>query len=73
MPRGSGAIRFEDPRLAMMMEAPVRRDDAPDDLRPFAAVEPRPGMVLMWESWLRHEVLSGTTREDRLSVSFNFA
>jgi uncharacterized protein (TIGR02466 family) len=73
VPRGSGAIRFEDPRLAMMMAAPVRGDDAPDDLRPFAAVEPRPGRLLMWESWLRHEVLTGTAKADRLSISFNFA
>lgn len=73
VPKGSGIIRFEDPRLPMMMAAPVRRDDAPEELRPFATVEPRPGLLLMWESWLRHEVLAGTARSDRLSISFNFA
>jgi uncharacterized protein (TIGR02466 family) len=72
-PKGSGAIRFEDPRLPMMMAAPLRSDDAPDELRPFVSVEPRPGLLLMWESWLRHEVLPGTTKSDRLSISFNFA
>ncbi|MCL6739933.1 TIGR02466 family protein [Sphingomonas sp. RB56-2] len=72
-PKGSGAIRFEDPRLGQMMAAPVRREDAPDDLRPFVAVEPEPGLLLMWESWLRHEVLPGTAKADRLSISFNFA
>ena len=72
-PQGSGAIRFEDPRLGQMMAAPVRRDDAPDDLRPFVAVEPEPGLLLLWESWLRHEVLPGSGRGERLSVSFNFA
>ena len=30
-------------------------------------------MLLMWESWLRHEVLPGTGRGERLSISFNFA
>ena len=73
VPNGSGAIRFEDPRLPMMMAAPVRGDDAPEDLRPFVAVQPRSGLVLMWESWLRHEVLTGTAKSDRLSISFNFA
>ena len=73
VPNGSGSIRFEDPRLPMMMAAPVRRDDASEDLRPFVAVQPSPGLVLMWESWLRHEVLPGTARTDRLSISFNFA
>jgi uncharacterized protein (TIGR02466 family) len=73
VPQGSGAIRFEDPRLPMMMAAPVRREDAPAELRPFVSVEPRPGLLLLWESWLRHEVLPGRAKEDRLSVSFNFA
>lgn len=73
VPKGSGGIRFEDPRLPMMMAAPVRHADAPEDLRPFATVEPCPGRLLMWESWLRHEVLPGSARADRLSVSFNFA
>ena len=72
-PPGSGAIRFEDPRLAMMMAAPQRRDDAPEELRSFVSVEPRPGLLLLWESFLRHEVLPGAGKADRLSISFNFA
>ena len=73
VPKGSGAIRFEDPRLPMMMAAPTRRSDAPEDLRPFVTVQPRPGLLLLWESWLRHEVLPGSGRGKRLSISFNFA
>lgn len=73
VPEGSGAIRFEDPRLPMMMAAPTRRPDAPEPLQPFVTVHPRPGQLLLWESWLRHEVLPGTGRQERLSVSFNFA
>src|SRR5690348_12713444 len=57
VPARSGAIRFEDPRLPLMMSAPPRRVDAPDGLKPFVTVEPRPGLLLLWESWLRHEVL----------------
>ncbi len=73
VPAGSGAIRFEDPRLGLMMAAPVRRADADESLRPFVTVAPRPGLLLMWESWLRHEVLAGSGKGERLSVSFNFA
>jgi conserved hypothetical protein len=73
VPKGSGTIRFEDPRLPMMMAAPVRREDASEELRPFVAVQPRPGLLLLWESWLRHDVLPGTAKHDRLSISFNFA
>ena len=65
-PGGSGAIRFEDPRLPLMMAAPPRADR-------FVTIQPRAGMLLMWESWLRHEVLPGTGRGERLSISFNFA
>ena len=73
VPKGSGAIRFEDPRLPMMMAAPTRRSDAPEGLQPFITLQPRPGLLLLWESWLRHEVLPGSGRGERLSISFNFA
>lgn len=66
VPKGSGAIRFEDPRLPLMMAAPTRPDT-------FVTVEPRRGMLLLWESWLRHEVLPGRGGGERLSISFNFA
>ena len=71
-PPGAGAIGFEDPRLPMMMAAPQRRADAPEQLRTFVEVEPRRGLLLMWESWLRHEVRAGRSRGERLSISFNF-
>ena len=73
VPPGAGAIRFEDPRLPMMMHAPPRRADAPDAVRNFVHVMPRPGLLLLWESWLRHEVLPNAARTDRLSISFNFS
>ena len=69
----SGAIRFEDPRLPMMMAAPTRRADAPEPLQTFVSLTPRSGLLLLWESWLRHEVLPGTDKTERLSVSFNFS
>lgn len=73
VPRGAGAIRFEDPRLGLMMAAPPRQRNGPEELQPFLAVEPRPGLLLLWESWLRHEVLPGSGSSERLSVSFNFS
>jgi uncharacterized protein (TIGR02466 family) len=73
VPEGGGVIRFEDPRLPMMMAAPMRREDAPEELRPFVAIGPEPGKLLLWESWLRHEVMPGAAKGERLSISFNFA
>lgn len=72
MPEGASAIRFEDPRHAMMMAAPLRRTDAREDLRPFIHATPKVGDILLWESWLRHEVPMNMAEEDRISVSFNY-
>ena len=72
MPDGAGAIRFEDPRLDKMMAAPPVRADAPDPQRRFLYRTPLPGEVLIWESWLRHEVMQNRADVPRLSVSFNY-
>ena len=72
VPPGSGALKLEDPRLPMMMAAPPRLPDAPEDLRTFVYADPEPGRVFLWESWLRHEVVPGAGKGDRISVSFNY-
>lgn len=72
VPPGAGAIKFEDPRLPMMMAAPRRRDDSIEALKTFVSVEPQAGSVLLWESWLRHEVAPGTAKTERVSISFNY-
>ena len=73
VPKGSGSIAFEDPRLPFMMAAPPRADGVAEELRTIVSIGPRPGLLLLWESWLRHEVLAGSGRGERLSISFNFA
>jgi uncharacterized protein (TIGR02466 family) len=71
-PKGTGALKLEDPRLALMMAAPPRRARAATRNRSFVYVEPKPGLVLLWESWLRHEVMPGHSTAPRISVSFNY-
>lgn len=73
VPKGAGAIKFEDPRLGLMMAAPPRKAEARPENRTFVTVEPKPGTVLLWESWLRHEVPASRARAERISVSFNYA
>ena len=73
MPAGTSAIKFEDPRLATMMAAPSRAKDAREELRSFIYAEPNIGDVLLWESWLRHEVPMNMADEDRISISFNYS
>ncbi len=73
MPKGASAIKFEDPRSAMMMAAPTRKTDARNDLRSFIYVAPEVSDVLLWESWLRHEVPMNMAEDERISVSFNYS
>jgi uncharacterized protein (TIGR02466 family) len=72
MPEGTSALKLEDPRLAMMMLSPLRKKDAPQELQPFVYVKPEVGELLLWESWLRHEVPMNMSEEERISVSFNY-
>lgn len=73
MPEGTSALKLEDPRSARMMASPVRRKNARQELRTFIYAKPVVGDVLLWESWLRHEVPMNMAEEDRISVSFNYS
>jgi uncharacterized protein (TIGR02466 family) len=72
-PAGSGGLRLEDPRLPLMMAAPPRRRDAPQGEGRFVTLDPFPGAVFIWESWLRHEVPPNRARSPRISLSFNYS
>jgi len=72
MPEGASALRLEDPRHAMMMAAPPRHKDARQEMKNFVYLSPTAGDVLLWESWLRHEVVMNQSEFDRVSVSFNY-
>jgi uncharacterized protein (TIGR02466 family) len=72
VPDGASSLKFEDPRLPMMMSAPAPREDADDEHRRFVYVAPKAGDLLLWESWLRHEVPVNGAASSRISVSFNY-
>ena len=72
-PPGASPLKFEDPRLPLMMAAPPRSEDAPLEARNFFYVQPQAGDVVMWESFLRHEALANGAKKLRVSVSFNYA
>ncbi len=73
VPKGAAAIKFEDPRLDRLMAAPPKRDDLPPRERLHYSVKPKAGELVLFESWLRHEVPPGFTVQERISVSFNYA
>jgi uncharacterized protein (TIGR02466 family) len=71
-PPGASALKLEDPRLPLMMAAPPRAADAPEDARAFVYLTPEPGTLFLWESWLRHEVPANRAKAERVSISFNY-
>jgi uncharacterized protein (TIGR02466 family) len=72
-PPGSSALKIEDPRLPMMMSRPGLTEQASEAERTFIYLEPSPGTIFIWESWLRHEVPVNQAKSDRISISFNYA
>jgi uncharacterized protein (TIGR02466 family) len=72
VPEGAGPIVYEDPRLARMMAAPPRKKTAPAEFKSHVSLRPEAGSVLLWESWLRHEVPLNRAEGERISVSFNY-
>lgn len=72
VPPGAGALKLEDPRLPLMMAAPARKPRAKAGNRTHVTVQPKAGEVLIWESFVRHEVLPGSATADRISISFNY-
>jgi uncharacterized protein (TIGR02466 family) len=72
VPPRSPGLKFEDPRLERYMAAPPRRPDAAAELQPWQTVPARAGQVVLFESWLRHEVPASRAATERVSISFNF-
>lgn len=66
-PRGCSGLKFEDPRLANFMATPPRRNTPAHIEYPAKS-----GNVILFESWLRHEVPASLIDEERVSISFNY-
>lgn len=71
-PRGTAGIKFEDPRLDRYMAAPPRRTDCRPEHQPWFTVAAEAGKVVLFESWLRHEVPPNPVASERVSISFNY-
>ncbi len=71
-PRGCPGLKFEDPRIERFMAAPPRRSDARPAFRSHITYPARAGNVILFESWLRHEVPPNRVTSERISISFNY-
>ncbi len=69
-PPGSSGLKFEDPRLSRFMAAPPRLPGS--SLSPHVIYPARAGELVLFESWLRHEVPPQRAAGERVSLSFNY-
>lgn len=71
-PVGCPGLKFEDPRLDRFMAAPPKVAGARRENQVHITYPAEAGNVILFESWLRHEVPSNRVEAERISVSFNF-
>lgn len=67
VPKGASAIKFEDPRASQFMGRPSVKKSPP-----YLSVTPKAGELILFESWLKHEVPPHPSKIERVSVSFNY-
>jgi len=60
----SSPLRVEDPRASLFMSSPARPIQV--DL------QPKNGDLILFESWIKHEVPPHQKNDERISVSFNY-
>jgi uncharacterized protein (TIGR02466 family) len=71
-PKGCAGIKFEDPRLDRFMAAPPRKANCRAENRPWNVIPAEAGKIVLFESWLRHEVPPNPVKQERISISFNY-
>ena len=71
-PRGSPGLKLEDPRLDRFMAAPPRKQGSRTNNRQWVTVPAEAGNLVLFESWLRHEVPPNVLTGERVSISFNY-
>ena len=71
-PPGCPGIKFEDPRLDRFMAAPPKLAAARPSNRTHVTYPAKAGQLVLFESWLRHEVPPNRVEAERISISFNY-
>jgi uncharacterized protein (TIGR02466 family) len=55
------------------MAAPPRKHRARRDNQVWVTIPAEQGNLVLFESWLRHEVVPNPTVTERISISFNYS
>lgn len=72
LPKNARGLKFEDPRLSKFMATPPRKPKAKLENKWFVEITPKVGDMVLFESWIRHEVPPNPSKEERISISFNY-
>lgn len=70
IPPQSSALKLEDPRYSQFMSRPPLKTSAKNQTH--ISLPAKPGDVILFESWLRHEVPLNNSSKPRVSISFNY-
>ena len=69
----SGRLKIHEPRPGKQLILPsLKKEKLPQDLWDSVYLEPVVGRVVMFPSWLWHEVEPNKSNDLRISISFNF-
>ena len=71
-PKNCSSIKFEDPRMVCFMASPPRKTNARVENQRYIHFQPQSGQVILFESWMNHEVPKNKTKDPRISISFNY-
>jgi uncharacterized protein (TIGR02466 family) len=71
-PRGSPGLKLEDPRLDRFMASPPLKENARAERRRWIVLPAQAASLVLFESWLRHEVPPNRSASSRISISFNY-
>lgn len=71
-PKNCSALKFEDPRMVAFMASPPRKTKARERNQRFVEIKPQAGNLVLFESWMRHEVPQNIAKTERISISFNY-
>lgn len=72
IPKGSSSLKLEDPKLAFLMNSPPKKASANKEEQNYLNLETKSGRLIMFESWMRHEVPPQPVKSQRITFSFNY-